>query len=393
MNKKLILVFIVIGSLQVFNLTFLGSLVRLFHLAAIGIMVVLILLDLIYFKTLKIKQNFALPIYLLFAAMVLSMFSAYYSYNQNFALSAYAQRDIYFYLLYFVLHILKIDKKSMQRLIILFGIVYLVAYLIQFVAFPTRVFDVLMREDRNTIRVYLQGSGYSLLGYFMCLYVFFATNKLKYLVLALILFIPSLLFGSRSVLMLTVLATIVQLLFSRRIQSKPLIVALVLLALIPAYYFSQGIIEGMQMASEADTSKGTDYVRIRAAQFYLTQFMPTDLSILTGVGAPTERSPLGQLTADISSRYHFNLSDIGIVSNFVTYGIFFVIGIFWLSIKAMTIRIRPDLQYLKYFMFFLVILMLPIAAGFASSPSIAVICCMFYLLDISNMEHKTDGAI
>ncbi len=390
MFKKLIIIFILIGSLEVYNLSILGNTVRLFHLAAIGLMVSIIVIDLVYFKTIKLKQNFSAPIYFIFLGVLLSMFSAYYSYNQTFALSLYAQRDIYFYLVYFILHILKIEKKALQRLILYFGILYLLLYLIQFVAFPTTIFDVHMLEDRNTIRIVIQGSGYSILAYFMCLQIFYSSNNFKYLILALVLLIPTILFGARSGMLTILMGTVAQLLFSKRIKSKAMVITLVLAALIPAYYFSQDIINGMIMASEADSAKGSDYVRIRAAQFYLTQFMPTDISMITGVGAPTERSPLGQMTAMISKRYHFNLSDVGIISNFVTYGIFFIFGLLWTLYKTMFLKIKHDMLYVKYFLFFLVLLMIPIAAGYAYSAAIAELCCIFYQIDISSYEYKSE---
>jgi len=393
MDKKLILVFILIGSLQVYSLSILGTAIRLFHLTAIGLLIVIIAIDLVYFKTIKIKQNFSAPIYFIFLGVILSMFSAYYSYNQTFAQSLYAQRDIYFYLVYFALHVLRIDKKALQRIIIYFGLLYFLLYLIQFFAFPTRIFDVHMIEDRNTVRIVLDGSGYAVLAYFMCMQIFYTSNKIKYLVLAVVLFTPVVLFGSRSLLLTVLLGTVAQLIFSKRIKSKALIITLVLASLVPAYYFSQEIINGMMDASEANSEKGADYVRIRAAQFYLTQFMPTDISMITGVGAPTERSPLGQMTTMISKRYHFNLSDIGIISNYVTYGIFFIFGMLWTIYITMFSKIKRDMSYIKYVMFFIVFLMLPIAAGWANSASIAVLCCIFYLTDISSYEHKSETKI
>jgi len=390
MIKKLIIIFIIIGSLQVYDLSVLGSMIRIFHLGAVALMVAILIIDLVYFKTKSVKKNFALPIYLIFGAVFLSMFTAYFSFNQSFAISLYSQRDIYFFLFYFTLHVLAINKKDLQRIIIGFGLLYFILYLLQFFSFPNEIFDVGMRQERGTIRIYLEGSGYALFSYFMCLHIFYSTNKFKYLALSLIFLIPVFLFGARSGLLTLTMGTIVQLLFSKRINSKALIVSLSIVAMVPAFLFFQDIIDGMINATKLESVKGTDNVRILAAQYYLTQFMPNKLSIFTGIGAPSERSALGQTTTMLSGRFGYYLVDIGIIGNYVTYGIFFIIGVLIISYKIMMLKIRNELSYIKYFYFFQVFLLLPIAAGFAFSPPIVALCCIFYLVDISVFEKKIE---
>lgn len=388
MVRKLIIIYIIIGSLQVYNLSVLGNIIRLFHLSAIALMIAIIFFDIVYFKTKKPVLHFAKPIYLIFAAVFLSMFTAFFSFNQNFGISLYAQRDIYFYLFYFTLHALRIDKKDLMRLVIYFGLLYFLAYIIQFFAFPGEIFDVTMREERGTVRIYLEGAGYAMLGYFMCLQIFYTTNKLKYILLSIIFFIPIVLFGARSGVSTVLLGTIVQLLLSKRVKSKVLIVFLVLLALVPTIYFLQDVFLGIIKAQKLESAQGSENIRILAAQFFLTKLPPNTMAYITGIGAPSERSSLGQMTALMSDKYGFYLVDVGIIGNYVTYGVLFVFSVLLIVLKLMFTKVESDMAFIKYFFFFEVFLMLPIAAGFAFSPPIANLCILFYLVDISSHERK-----
>jgi len=291
---------------------------------------------------------------------------------------------------YFTLHVLNIEKKEMQRIIIYFGLIYVFFYLLQFFAFPAQIFDIPVRADRGTVRVYLEGLGYAMLGYFMCLHIFYYSNKVRYLLLALLFFIPVILFGARSGLFTLLLGTIVQLLFSKRVKSRVLISFLVLASLIPAFFFFKGIFEGIVQATVAESAEGSENVRLLAIQYYLVNFIPNKLAYITGIGAPSEKSPLGQLTLTLSLNYGYYLSDIGIIANYVTYGVLFVIAIFMIIYRSLTMKIKTDMKYMKFFLFFEAYMLLPIAAGFAYSGSIATFCCIFYLLDISAHEYRLD---
>lgn len=390
MFRKLVIAFILVGSLQVWSLKALGSAVRLFNLAAIAVMIAVIVINIIYGDGKSLKKNFTSPLWLIFTAVLLSMFTAFLAFRQSFAISIYAQRDIYFYLFYFTLHALKIDKKELQRIIIYFGLIYVVLYLLQYFAYPAQIFDVPARLDRNTIRVYLDGLGYAMVAYFMCLHIFYYTNKPKYLILALIFFLPVVLFGARSGISTMMLGTIVQLLFSKRIKSKALITTLVVASLVPAFFFFQSIFEGIIQTTIEESANVSENVRIMAIQYYLFNFIPDGFAYFTGIGAPSERSPLGTLTAALSSEYGYFLSDIGIIANYVTYGVLFVLAIVVIIYKTLSIKIKSDMKYLRFFLIFEAYMMLPIAAGFAYSASIVVFCCIFYLLDISAYEYKLD---
>ena len=258
MIKKIIIVYLIIGSLNVFSLSILGSISTYINFSAIILMAFLIIVNQVYFRTRMMKKNFSMAIYLIFIAVFISMFTAFYSFRQSFFVTLYSQRNIYFYLFYFTLHILKPGKHELQRIVIYVGLLYFAVYMVQFFAFPNEIFDVTMREERGTIRIYLEGSGYAMLAYYMCLQIFYSTNKFKYLFLSVVFLIPIFLFGARSGILTIMIGTFAQLIFSKRITSKALIVFLVLLALVPTFFFFRDVITGLVKATEMESAQGTE---------------------------------------------------------------------------------------------------------------------------------------
>jgi hypothetical protein len=77
MGKKLAIAFIIVGSLQAWSFSALGTAVRLLHLAAIALMIGIIVINIVYGNGRTIKKNFSLPIWLMIAGTILSMLTAY----------------------------------------------------------------------------------------------------------------------------------------------------------------------------------------------------------------------------------------------------------------------------------------------------------------------------
>jgi hypothetical protein len=63
-----------------------------------------------------------------------------------------------------------------------------------------------------------------------------------------------------------------------------------------------------------------------------------------------------------------------------------VLAVILIVFRTMFMKITLEMSYLKYFFFFEVFLMLPIAAGFAYSAPIVIICSCLYLADVSHYE-------
>ena len=124
MLKKFILISVILCSLELYTLVFLPDMViEVVEMAGIAIIVFFLLLYTIYGEEQHGKKRFALPVWLILIAVIFSMIGAYVFQEQSFTTSAVGQRVIYYYLIYFLLHYLRIPLDYIRKLIVVFAMV------------------------------------------------------------------------------------------------------------------------------------------------------------------------------------------------------------------------------------------------------------------------------
>jgi hypothetical protein len=383
MFKKLLILIIILCSLLFFEFTFLGRYSKLLELLGIGLILILVILYGIYDSSFRFKHNFTPQIIIIFLSLPFSMYIASKFHNQNLSVSLYAQRSIYYYLLYFTLHQIKIKPKDFEKLFIYFAIVYVLFYLLQYALYPGKIlFNCRISEERGTLRIFIAGLPYLIICYFFSLQYLLVKFQIKYMILLLVSLIIMILLGSRGLLFAVVITTIINLLLSKKIKSKVLIYILSSIGVIIVYFAFQRIFQELISATTERELSVSDNIRVRAARYYLSKFFPNTLSYIFGNGASSARSEYSNKLGMISSKYGYFLSDIGILGNYIKYGILFVLGVFGILYKSFKIKIQPEYNYIKYF-YILNALCIILGGGFADSDFIVLACITLYILDVS----------
>jgi hypothetical protein len=389
MFVKLLLSLILISSAYVFNLVWLPErVIQLIQLGLIGFMFLIILAQQIYGKNSLEKLNFKQPLFLILTAVFLSMIIARSYHNQGYGLTVWAQRYMYFYIVYFFLHILRPSIRDIEKIFLTLGIVYAMSYFIQYLIYPTAIFDVRQDLDRGTIRIFLPGSSFMFLALFISLQRFYMTNKPIYLALVISFFAIMVLQGTRNSLAATGLVLILSLLFSKTIRSRYLIYFLIVVSFVPVYYLLEDIFIGLVEVSEQQSQNLESNIRIKAATFFLTDFFPNTLSYIFGNGQDHMNSIYGVRVDTYKLVHGYYQSDVGFVGEFSKFGLLFAIGAIWLFIKVFATRLRPEHNYVKYYLMRSAIL-LPFGSGFTTSFSIVTICMLLYIAD-KNINKTTD---
>jgi len=381
MIKKLVIFFILLSSASFFRIIFLPE--RLIFFVQFGVaamMFAVIVVQEIYGKEKTLKLNFREPVFLILTGVFLSMIIASAYHNQNYLLTFWAQRFMYFYIFYFFLHTLKPDLKDLEKIVLTLGILYAASFLIQYIIFPTTIFNVRQDVDRGTIRIFIPGSSFMGLSIYMCLHRFYTLNKVRYVFLVVIFLSIMILIGTRYALSVTFLVVIASLLFSKVIKSRFLIYFLVLVSVIPLFIFFQEIFESMIAVSQEQTENFHQNVRIRATRFFLTDFFPNTLAYIFGNGQDHMGSPYGMRVFYYKNVLGYFQSDIGIIGDFSKFGLFFAVGALWLLVKALLAPVKPEYSYVKFSLLSSV-LVLPVAGVFSNPFSIAVLSIIMYILD------------
>lgn len=396
MGKKLVVFFVALTSLELYDLSFLGTdFIKVFQLLGIGFLVLILAIQLVQQKQINFEKHFNTGLILIFTGVILSMFMAQWGHDQSLGITFIAQRFMYFYLLYWALHAIKIDTDDLESIIYWLGITFSFLYLIQFFLYPAILFDVRIAEDRDTIRIFLPGFTFLVLAYFLTinrLFDEFSFSKIFSVILFLSILI---LMGTRQVIFTVLLLTMLNILFSERIKSKVFIFTLMVLSIIPIIIIFQGIFISLIDLSKNQSQSLAENVRIRAAGFFLTQLFPNTFSYITGNGADSTNSSYGFMIQMYRDAYGFFQSDIGIIGDYTKFGAVFVIGVFIILYKTIFGKIGGYFVYIKYFYISILLTLFTGGGPFAQSDAIVAICFTLYILDIDkydqlNSEEETD---
>jgi hypothetical protein len=321
------------------------------------------------------------------------MFGAYYFHQQGFAITAVTQRFIYFLLFYPLLHVLKPKPEELIRIVIYLGIIYAVIYLLQKMAYPMKLVDAKLFIDRATLRITIAGSGLLLIAYLVGLTKFIKTYDIRYFLLCLLSLVIFVLLGSRQVIAPAVLMAILSVIFSKKVKSRAVTILLMASVAIPVYFIFAEILGQMLTFSQHQAAYYKEDVRFKAAIYFLTDFFPNKLSYITGNGVPSALSPYGIQVNAFKKVLGFHQSDIGIIGDYSTFGILLVIAQIIIYVRAMSIRLPGELDFIKLNFLVLILTIFISGGAFSYAENIVIICLSLYLIDISHVYDKAEKGI
>lgn len=389
MVKRLIVLFIIITSLGMYEIAFLGKeVINVLELSGIAMIALVIMLQLVYGTGEKFKMNFGWEIALILCGVFVSMFTAYTGHHQGFTTTLIAQRFMYFYFFYTALHYIRISDVDLEKIIVYLGLVYVLFYLIQFIFYPSVIFNVRTSVERGTVRIFLQGLSYMVLAYFLVLNKIFERFTISRLLLLFVFFSIFILMGTRQVILSMFLLTFLNILFSKQVKSRILIIFLAILSVIPVIFIFQDIFLSIINVTQQQSENFQNDIRVRAATFFLTELFPDKTAYITGNGAPSNNSSYGQMIQMYMDVYRYYQSDVGIIGDYSKFGILFVIGIFSIIIRVLTQKVSNENSYIKYYYYNILLTLFTGGGAFGDSGSIVVICITLYILDIDRHNLK-----
>lgn len=389
MGKKLIIIFIVIAALELYNFTFLGpNFIKVFQLAGIALMAVVLIIQLVYQKEINFRKHFNIELLLIFIGVILSMFMAQWGHDQSLSITFIAQRFMYFYLAYWVLHSIKVSVNDLEDIIYWFGIVFSILYILQYLVHPMVIFDVRIAEVRETVRIFLPGFFFLILAYFLTLNRLFESFSIGKLFSILLFLSIVILMGTRQVIFTLLLLTIINVLFSKTVKSKVLILILMVSSIIPIILMFQEIFISLIDLSKDQSETLEDNVRLRAAVFFLTELFPNSFAYITGNGADSYNSSYGFMIQIYRDAYGFYQSDIGLIGDYVRYGAFFALGAFLILFRMIFSKTSDSRSYFKYFYISILLTLFTGGGPFAQADSIVLICFTLYIIDIDKHDRN-----
>jgi len=378
---------IILCSTSFYRFSILGPLQKGSELIGAVIIFSLIFLHLIYSNQKSTKQNFSLAILFIILSLLTSMVTAYIVRDQRIIQSMFAQRALYYYFLYFLLHQLRMEIKDIEKVFIFFAVLYIGLHFLQTMLYPRIIFDGRIFADRGTLRVYLPGAHYISIGFYLYLQRFLRSNKMKYFLFLMLILSVFIMRAGRQPLAILLLTTVLFVLFDRKVRSRFLLILLGMLGAFSMFLIFQDILQEILLSSKRDMNLGEEYIRVRSARYYLTDFFEAPIAYITGNGMYHDHSAYGKIFERNNKIYHYHIGDIGLIGNYVIYGLFFIFSVFIICFTALKTRIEPNYVYIKYFVLASIISLIA-GGGFANSDLICLIVILMYMIDVSHESYQ-----
>lgn len=316
-----------------------------------GYVSIAILISLPHF--LKYKRGFVFPVQLMCIALLISVIMAQFTWNQGIKYMPTAIPYMIWFVFFYLLT-LNVSITVIEKIVICFGIIYIVLFLYQFTHTDVVLFGMAdeFKEDRGVIRVNFPGAGVFFLSCFISINKVTSAVKYRYawLIFSLFCVLIIALQVTRQSIVIILLMYLIH--FLRNVKLPYKVAVLLIFGFTSYLLFNSDnpITQGLKEQQKIDASAGKDYIRIKAANYYLTQFTPNTISKIFGNGIPNNTSRYGQSLTYLENNYGYFLTDVGVVDVYITTGILAIVAYIIIFIKSFTIGLPSKYYYLKYYL-------------------------------------------
>lgn len=316
----------------------------------------------------KYKSHFTKILVIFFIFTFINMLSCYYFRQQPFWQSfRYAYIGFYIYGAYFVFRRINLPIKHIENSIYILSAIFVVCYLIQFfnptvpLFISSEAVEQMSAIDEQ-VRFRFTGQAIISLGCFYSLNKYFATKKVKYVIMTSFALLCIILFGFRTLLAAFIIATVI-LSWKYYRFSKALFIRLFVIAILVIIVFSTEwgatVLNNMMERNESSNLTNTDYIRVISFNYYTTEFFKSPVEFILGSGNPVILagegvSEYGKDIQDLQDK-GFIYQDWGIIGYSWIRGIIPVLCIGWYCVKALNTKVPKEFYYLGVWLFFLLI--------------------------------------
>ena len=304
-------------------------------------------------------QGFIIPIQLIFFSMLISIFTAYISWDQSIMNSVLATVPYMLWIFFFYLLEVKIPIKSIEKIILIYGIIYILLYIYQFTHIQNILFgskDEFTEEGRGIIRIRFPGGGVFYLASFMAINKLTTQKDKRWLwfLLSILGIVCTIMQVTRSAIFGIVILFYYHLIKDLAIYKKLIITLSFAIFLFLLSTSNNPIIKGISEQQKNDTQEGKNYIRVVAGRYFLSDFSPDDVTRIFGNGVPYSKTNYALYVENLKEQ-GFYLSDVGIIAMYVMFGVLSVIAYSFIWFKSFTLPITKEYYYVKYYLWYLLI--------------------------------------
>ncbi|MDN3686554.1 hypothetical protein [Cyclobacterium jeungdonense] len=394
MKEKLLIVYIfllVIISLNFFDATFINQ--KIVNYLGFFVVMGTVLVSSIYMF--DRKAGFVIPVQMISLSIIFSMVMALFSWGQGFKDSLLETSQYMLWPLFFLLLHLKIPIRTLEKIILAYGVLYVLLYFFQYanahtVLFGKPISGEEFSEQRGAIRIIFPGAGIFILSIFIAITKITQNDRYKwlYIGLAILGLIIPVMQVTRQFIAGVFLIYFYHFFKSQSLLKKSLILGAFAGGMLVLVNSDIPMIKGVIEVQQRDIKLGKDYIRVQAGEYFLTDFSPNILSQIFGNGAPNWGiSSYGKFMERLSNTHEYFLSDVGIIAVYAMFGVFAIAGFGLMWYKSFVLTVPKKHQYVKYYLWYLLFTSLTWYSVYHYHYVIATIFAL-YIYHRSSMEQK-----
>ncbi|EKB51323.1 hypothetical protein [Cecembia lonarensis] len=308
---------------------------------------------------------FNLPVKLIFFSILFSIVMANYSWDQKYWDSLIEYTQYLIWPLFFVLIGVNMPIKTIEKVVVAYGLVYVGLYLFQYINSGTVFFGKPLwgeefLESRGTVRIIFPAKGVFLLSIFIAITKITSEeskNKWFWVIIAALGLVIPIMQVTRQYIAGVLLIYVLH--FSKATSNikKALFLLIFSLGFMVLIQSEIPMVKGlMDTQKESDTRVDENYIRVLAGKYFITDLSPNFWSQVFGNGSPYwGMSTYGKFIENLADRKGYFLSDLGLIAVYAMFGIFAVAGYILIWIKSLTVPIPPKYHYAKYYLWYLLI--------------------------------------
>jgi hypothetical protein len=308
-------------------------------------------------------KGFVFPVQLLLGSMLISIIMAGLYWDQSLLDSLIAIAPYLIFFFFFYLLRVRFPVDLLEKIIVIYGVLYILLYAFEFINSPTVFFGKPLWGDeflvsRGIMRIIFPGGGVFVLTSFIAINKLTSQEKNRWFWLLLTIggIVIPVMQVTRQFIAGILLLYLYHAIRSISLSKKVLIFGSFLALIIFLQNVDHPIIEGLIDSTRSDARLGTNYIRVLAGEYFLTDFSPNLVTQLLGNGTPYFGvSNFGLYVDSLGVSHEYFLSDVGIIAVYVMFGVLAIIAYLLIFIKSFIIPLPEKFQYLKYYFWFILL--------------------------------------
>ena len=341
------------------------------------------------------KSSFTAPIFLLISAALLSGFMSSYYWEQSLIDSFKALSPFLFYILFFLLLILKLKVNEVEEIFIVMSVLYIVVFIITFLSFPVQIFGDIQKygDERGFQRIVVIGDGFLFLFSFYLLGQYFNKRKVRFLILFFITLVFIFLLLTRTIIAASVL--VFSLFVLRKTSNIKKVLAIFTICSFMFVISQMNFFKLLVNTTKDQANNISDDIRIQSAYYYINNFSPNTFTKIFGNGQAYYGNRYADYMNMLEKDLGFYQSDIGYIGLYSKYGLLAILAYLILIYRTLKISIPDEYFYCKYFLYFVFLISIIIDAPFNTSfiPSIVLAIYVLHSKDLSRTDNKENSVL